>query len=173
MKKIRCLFVLLVLFFFSGMSLYAQDGLEITLDGETMTLEPGTTAAGASAGILIVGLLLIGGLLLVLSLWKVFAKAGKPGWAAIVPIYNIIVLLEIVGRPLWWIILLFVPFANIVVAIMIYVGLAKAFGKGGGYGIGLLLLPFIFLPMLAFGSAQYVGGTQPGPAGDPLPDTAG
>ena len=176
MKQIRCLFVLLVLFFFSGISLYAQDtlevtdGLEITVDGEPLTLDPGTAAAVAGASLGITIIYLVVGLLIIISLWKVFAKAGKPGWAAIVPIYNIIVWLEIIGRPLWWIVLFFIPFANIVVAILIYIGLAKAFGKGGGYGIGLLLLPVIFLPMLAFGSAQYVGGTQPSPAGDPLPD---
>jgi len=179
MKQIRCLFVLLVLFFFSGMSLYAQDaievtdGLEITVDGESLTLDPGTAAAaaGAMGGFMIIYLLV--GLLFIICLWKVYAKAGKPGWAAIVPIYNIIVLLEIIGRPLWWIVLFFIPFANIVVFILIYIGLAKAFGKGAGYGIGLLLLPIIFLPMLAFGSAQYVGGGQPSPASDPAPDTAG
>jgi hypothetical protein len=176
MKPIRCLFVLL---FFSGMSLYAQDaievtdGFEITVDGESLTLDPGTAAAvaGATGGIMIIYLVVV--LLVIICLWKVYAKAGKPGWAAIVPIYNVIVLLEIVGRPLWWIVLFFIPFANIVAAILLYIGLAKAFGKGGGYGIGLLLLPVIFLPMLAFGSAQYVGGAQPSPAGDPLPDTAG
>lgn len=87
--------------------------------------------------------------------WKIFTKAGKPGWAAIVPIYNIIVMLEIVNRPLWWIILMFIPIANIVVSIVLAVDLAKSFGKGLGYAIGLILLPIIFYPVLAFGSAQY------------------
>lgn len=84
------------------------------------------------------------------SYWKLFAKAGKPGWASIVPIYNIIVLLEIVGRPLWWIILLLIPCVNIVVGIMVTLDFAKSYGKSVGFAIGLLLLPFIFLPMMAF-----------------------
>jgi hypothetical protein len=91
------------------------------------------------------------------SLWKIFVKAGKPGWAAIVPIYNIITLLEIVGRPVWWIVLYIIPFANIYVAIQIPVDLAKSFGKTTGYALGLIFLSPIFYPMLAFGSAQYAG----------------
>src|SRR3954464_12706990 len=85
------------------------------------------------------------------SLWKLFEKAGKPGWAGIVPIYNAIVLLEIVGRPLWWIVLLFIPCVNFVVGIMVCIDLAKSFGKSPGFGIGLAFLGFIFFPLLAFG----------------------
>jgi hypothetical protein len=92
-------------------------------------------------------------------LWKVFEKAGKPGWAAIVPIYNVIVLLEIVGKPLWWIVLFLVPCANIVAFILIGIELAKVFGKGTGFGLGLALLPFLFYPVLGFGDARY---QQPG-----------
>ena len=91
------------------------------------------------------------------SLWKIFEKAGKPGWAGIVPIYNAIVLLEIVGRPIWWIVLLFVPCVGFVVGILLCIDLAKSFGKDAGYGIGLALLGFVFFPMLAFGDARYVG----------------
>ncbi|MEL6719444.1 MAG: DUF5684 domain-containing protein [Bacteroidota bacterium] len=96
--------------------------------------------------------------LLIASMWKVYEKAGKPGWAAIVPVYNIIVLLEIVEKPLWWIALMFIPFVNIAVAIMIYIELAKRFGKTAGFGIGLLFLSFIFFPILGFGDAKYLGG---------------
>ncbi len=95
--------------------------------------------------------------LMIASMWKVFTKAGKPGWAAIVPFYNIIVLLEIVGRPWWWLLLMFVPLLNFVIAIIVYIDLAKSFGKGAGFAIGLLLLPFIFFPILAFGDAEYLG----------------
>lgn len=95
--------------------------------------------------------------------WKLYEKAGKPGWAAIVPIYNIIVLLEIIKKPLWWIVLLFIPLVNFVVLILIYVELAKAFGKGTGFAVGLLLLSFIFYPILALGDAKYVYG-EPAPA---------
>ena len=89
------------------------------------------------------------------AMWKIFTKAGKPGWAAIVPIYNIIVLLEIVCKPIWWFILLLIPFVNIIVLIIVLIELAKRFGKGVGFAIGMLILPFIFYPMLAFGDAKY------------------
>jgi hypothetical protein len=95
--------------------------------------------------------------LVFVSLWKIFEKAGKPGWAGIVPFYNMIVLLEIVGRPLWWIVLLLVPCVGIVVAILLCIDLAKAFGKSPAYGVGLALLGFIFFPMLALSDARYVG----------------
>ena len=95
--------------------------------------------------------------LMIVSGWKIYEKAGQPGWASIVPIYNIIVLLKIVGKPVWWIVLLFIPIVNIVVMIMIYNALSKAFGKGTGFTVGLILLGIVFYPMLAFGDAQYVG----------------
>jgi len=92
---------------------------------------------------------------MIASMWKIFTKAGKPGWAAIIPIYNLIVLLEIAGKPLWWFILMLIPFVNIVVFIMVLVSIARNFGKGVGFAIGMLLLPFIFYPMLGFGDARY------------------
>ena len=91
------------------------------------------------------------------SWWKVFVKAGQPGWAAIVPIYNIIVLLQVVGKPLWWIVLSMIPLVNIAVWIMVSIDLAKCFGKSSGFGIGLVFLGFIFFPILGFGSARYLG----------------
>ncbi len=93
--------------------------------------------------------------LIIISWWKVFTKAGKPGWASIIPIYNIIVLLDIVKRPVWWLILLLIPIVNIVIGIIVIFDLAKAFGKGTGFALGLLFLGIIFLPILAFGDAQY------------------
>ncbi len=90
--------------------------------------------------------------------WKTFEKAGKPGWAAIIPIYNTIVTIEIVGKPMWWIaILLLVPCANIIFAIWLINLLAKSFGKSEGFTIGLILFPFIFYPILGFGSSTYLG----------------
>ncbi len=94
-------------------------------------------------------------IVVVVALWKVFTKAGKPGWAAIVPIYNSVVLLQIVGRPIWWVILLMIPCVSSVICIILMIDLAKSFGKGGGFTAGLILLPFIFLPILGFGSATY------------------
>lgn len=94
---------------------------------------------------------------MVAGMWKIFVKAGKPGWAAIVPIYNIIVMLEIVEKPIWWIVLFLIPIVSLVAAVLVMIGLAAKFGKGAGYGIGMVLLPIVFIPMLGFGSAQYQG----------------
>ena len=87
--------------------------------------------------------------------WRVFEKAGKPGWAAIIPIYNIVVLIQIAGKPVWWIILCLIPIVNIIVLLLISIGVAKNFGKGTLFGLGLLLLGFIFYPILGFGDDQY------------------
>ena len=94
---------------------------------------------------------------MIIVMWKIFVKAGKPGWGCIVPIYNIILQLEIAGRPIWWIFLMFIPFVNIVISIIILIDFAKAFGKGTGFAIGMLFLPFIFFPILAFDSSEYQG----------------
>jgi hypothetical protein len=94
-------------------------------------------------------------LFVIICQWKIYAKAGKPGWAAIIPIYNYIVLLEIVNKPVWWFLLLLIPFVNIVIAIIVVHRLSVAFGKDIGFTILLLLLPIIGYPMLAFGDAQY------------------
>jgi Family of unknown function (DUF5684) len=115
----------------------------------------GVSPAGAAmaSGIMIVYFAIL--LIIIASLWKIFTKAGKPGWAAIVPIYNFIVILEITCKPIWWIILLLIPFVNIIIIIILLVELAKRFGKGVGFAIGMLILPFIFYPMLAFGDSKY------------------
>jgi hypothetical protein len=94
---------------------------------------------------------------IIAGVWKVFVKAGKPGWAAIIPIYNVIVMLEIAGKPLWWIILFFIPLVNLVMAILVGIAVARKFGKSDGFGVGLALLGFIFYPILGFGGAQYQG----------------
>ena len=104
---------------------------------------------------MIVGLLIA--LLLIVAMWKVFTKAGQPGWASIIPIYNLYIWCKIVGRPGWWILLMLIPLVNIIVGIILCIDMAKSFGKGVGFGIGLLLLPFIFFLILGFGSAQYQG----------------
>lgn len=97
--------------------------------------------------------------LMIAALWKIFTKAGKPGWASIIPIYNTIVEIEIAGKPVWWVFLMFVPLVNIVIAFIIVMDLAKAFGKSGAWGFFLLgLLPFIGFPILGFGSARYLAG---------------
>lgn len=112
---------------------------------------------GALIGLFIVAVELAILVAIIAGFWKVFTKAGKPGWAAIIPIYNVIVLLEIAGKPLWWIILFFIPLVNLVMAIIVSIALAEKFGKGAGFGVGLALLGFIFYPILGFGDAQYQG----------------
>ena len=94
---------------------------------------------------------------LIAANWKLFTKANQPGWACLIPIYNIYVLTQIIGRPAWWIVLFFIPLVNFIVAVLMCIDLAKSFGKDALYGIGILILGFIFLPMLAFGSATYEG----------------
>lgn len=89
------------------------------------------------------------------GMWKVFEKAGQPGWAAIVPIYNLFVLLQIVNKPTWWIVLLLLPLINIVILIIVTIALAEKFGKGGGYAVGMVFLPFVFYPMLGFGDERF------------------
>ena len=96
-------------------------------------------------------------ILMIAACWKIFTKAGQPGWASIIPIYNWYILCKIVGRPGWWVILLLIPFVNFIVGIILCIDLAKSFGKGVGFGIGLILLGVIFFPILGFGSAQYQG----------------
>ncbi len=91
------------------------------------------------------------------ALWLVFVKAGRPGWAAIIPFYNYYVLLKVVGRPGWWLILYFIPIVNIIVWIIVAIDLSKSFGKTSGFAVGLILLGFIFIPILGFGGAQYLG----------------
>jgi hypothetical protein len=115
-------------------------------------------SSGSSIGAIIGALIALAiGLLIVASVWKVFVKAGQPGWASIVPIYNIIVLLNIVGKPLWWIILFIIPLANIYAAFVVSIDLAKSFGKSTGFGLGLFFLGIFFFPVLGFGTARYVG----------------
>jgi hypothetical protein len=91
------------------------------------------------------------------GLWKVFAKAGQPGWASIIPIYNAVVMLQIAKKPVWWIILFLIPIVNLVIGILVAIEIAKRFNQGAGFGVGMAFLPFIFYPMLGFGSATYQG----------------
>src|SRR5436190_14559830 len=87
--------------------------------------------------------------------WKVFTKAGQPGWACLIPIYGAVVLCRVANKPGWWVLLFLIPLVNIVIAIMVMIGLAEAFGKGGGFIVGLLFLNPIFMAILAFGDAQH------------------
>jgi len=112
-------------------------------------------AVGALVGLVFLVVWLAFVLAIVAGIWKVFVKAGEPGWAALVPIYNLVVLVKVSGKPMWWLVLFLIPLANFVALIMIAIAVAERFGKGAGYGLGLALLPFIFYPMLGFSDAQY------------------
>jgi hypothetical protein len=141
------------------MSLGSEGVSMESIDPTTVT----TVSDGAAAGILafagIIWLVSIVFLvIMIVAMWKVFVKAGKPGWASIIPIYNIIVMLEIIGRPIWWIVLFLIPLVNIVISIMVMLDMAKAFGKSVVFAIfGLILFSPIGWLMLGFGKAEYVG----------------
>jgi len=110
---------------------------------------------GLGLGIILFALAIM--IVMIIAQWKIYEKAGKPGWASLIPIYNIIVLLQIIRKPWWWILMLIIPIANIVFAIMMVNQLSKAFGKDAGFTVGLLFLGMIFYPILAFDkSIQYV-----------------
>lgn len=114
---------------------------------------------GAAAGLMFVyvAVYLAVSILMIVSVWKIFSKAGQPGWAAIVPIFNMYIMLQVAGKPGWWLLLMFIPVANLIVIILMYIGVAESFNKGAGFGLGLAFLPIIFMPILAFGDAQYSG----------------
>ena len=108
---------------------------------------------GGVLGILI-GLTLT--LVMMIGLWKMFTKAGQPGWAILIPFYSLFVMVKVAGKPVLWFVLCLVPFVNFVVLLMLPFALATRFGKGTGFALGLLFLPFIFYPMLGFGDATYI-----------------
>jgi uncharacterized membrane protein YhaH (DUF805 family) len=114
--------------------------------------QSGSAGIGSIIGLIIYLAILV---VIIAGVWKTFEKAGKPGWALFIPIYNIYVMLKIAGRPGWWLILFIIPLVNFIIAIVVSVDIAKNFGKGTGFGIGLAFLGFIFYPILGFGDAQY------------------
>ena len=121
----------------------------------------GLTGAIAAMGLFFWILSMALSILMIISLWKIFKKAGKPGWASIIPIYNIYIMCEIAEKEWWYVLLSCVPFANIYAMIVLYNGMAKRFGKSGGFVAGMILLPVIFFPMLAFGKDASIVNNQP------------
>jgi hypothetical protein len=115
----------------------------------------GSGGMGAAFGLVFFLVWLAIVVLMIASVWVVFTKAGEPGWAVLIPIYNAIVFLRVAGKPWWWLLLFLIPFVNIVLAFIVAIAIAKNFGKGAGFGIGLALLGFIFYPILAWSDAQY------------------
>jgi hypothetical protein len=126
-----------------------------TVNGQPTDCGPISAALGIGSGLSLL-LFFAFFILIIASLWKIFKKAGQPGWTSIVPIYNIVVMLHIIKKPTWWVILTFIPLVNIIVSIIIVYNLSKVFGKGAGFTIGMIVFPFIFYPILGFGKATYI-----------------
>lgn len=119
----------------------------------------GDSAAADGLGIGLTIVWLAVAILMIAAMWKIFQKAGQPGWAALIPIYNLVVLLQVAGKPVWWIVLMLIPIVNFVVFVIVLISLAQNFGKGTGFAFGLMFLPPVFYPMLAWGDAQYQPAT--------------
>src|SRR5215813_7302770 len=102
-----------------------------------------TTSTGMNGGLIFL-YVLVAYVIWVIPLWVVFTKAGQPGWAALIPIYNYYIVLKLVGRPGWWLILYFIPIVNIVILIVVLLDVSKSFGHGVGFMLGLLFLSIIF-----------------------------
>ena len=114
-------------------------------------------AAGAIVGLVFFLIYIAVIVFEIVALWKVYAKAGKPGWACLIPIYDIIVLLDIAKCPIWYIILFFIPVVNVVATVMVSIKFAQVFGKGIGMALLIIFLPVVAIPVLAFGNAKYQG----------------
>ena len=150
-------------------ALFAQN--DYSYDAELYGNSGGSDGAAFAGAVIFLLILLILVLPAIIGLWKVFKKAGRPGWAAIVPFYNYWVWIEIVGRPQswFWILLaltlvsiipvlgLFASIGALVFTIILSIDLAKSYGKDAGMGVLIALLPFIGLPILGFGKAKYIG----------------
>lgn len=106
----------------------------------------------------VIGASVVLGLIAIVGMWKMFVKAGQPGWAVLIPIYNAYVLLKIVGRPGWWLLLFFVPLVNIILALIVSIDVAKSFGQSAIFGVILVfLLGGIGYLILGFGNYRYLG----------------
>ena len=117
---------------------------------------------GMGIGLIVVWLAVM--VFMIISWWIVLKKAGQPGWAILIPIYNFLVILRVAGKPWWWVfalLLAIIPIVGaillLVVMILVFHGISTKFGKGAGFTVGLVLLSIVFIPILAFGDAKYSG----------------
>jgi len=116
---------------------------------------------GAALGAIFMIVMLALTALFFVGFWKVFTKAGQPGWAALIPFYNAYILTKIAGRPGWWLLMLMIPLVNIAFGILLAIDIAKAFGQGAAFGVVLLfLLSGIGYLVLGFGDYRYVGAPE-------------
>lgn len=148
-----------VLFSFTGFA-FARSGGGQSYGG-AREYEAGLIGTGGLLGLLPIMIVILFvipiSLVTIISYWRIFEKAGQPGWTSIIPVYNTIVLLKISQKPEWWVILYFIPLANTVIGIIVSIALAESFGKDTGFAIGIILLPIVFYPILAFGGSKYSG----------------
>ncbi len=160
-----------------GIEFHVEDDAGMPIEHGTVTKDiDGAVVAGSGLMMLIwLGFMAV----IIVSLWKIFTKAGQPGWASLIPFYNLYIMLKIASKPGWWILLFFIPIVGFIFAIIMWNEISKAFGKGIGYTLGLIFLGIIFMPMLAFGDAQYTkpvgegeGGNMPPQDPTPTPQTS-
>ena len=124
------------------------------------TVDSGTAAVLAGFGIVTWLICLAIGVACLVAMWKIFTKAGKEGWKCLIPFYNTYLLFEIAGMNGWMFLIMFIPFVGSLIALILLAGgLAKQFGQGTGFAVGLFFLTPIFMMILGFGSAQYQGTT--------------
>ncbi len=140
--------------FATGLGLAAV--LFAVVTGSAFAQSSGSSAAAGAFGLSSLISLVIA-IVEVAAVWRLFSRAGQHGWAAIIPIYNTVVMLHVTGKSGWWLLGFFVPLLNFFVYCRMMVNMAQVFGKGVGFGIGNIFLPFIFLPILAFTDSPYVG----------------
>jgi hypothetical protein len=151
---------------------FAQDTIYYTTTSTDVST--GSAALGLGLFMTIFLVSLVPAIVMIVAMWKIFEKAGQPGWAAIVPFYNFYILLQIVGRPTWWVaiyLLMFIPFVNfiawiglVVIWILVALDLGKAFGKDQTWSIiWLILLSFIGMLILGFGKDKYLGAPNTPP----------
>jgi hypothetical protein len=139
-----------------------------TSQGLTGAQAGGLAAFSGVMGLIYLALIVV----MIIAYWKIFTKAGEEGWKSIIPIYNVIILLKIVGRPWWWLLLMLIPFVNFIILIIVMNDLSKSFGHGLGFTLGLIFLSIIFYLILGFGDSRYVGAGGVAAAPAYVPPTA-
>lgn len=135
-----------------------------------MNEQCGLNAACGTFPMMLVSLVIV--VFMIVVMWRIYTKADKQGWGCLIPFYNVWLMLEIAGKPGWWLVFCFIPVINVVVQIVMLIGVAKNFGRGGWFAAGLIFLPIIFFPILAFGDSVYGASDTPAAAG-PQPGSAG
>jgi hypothetical protein len=142
------------------LNLLTSFGATISINGSSTQVNDGDLLAMIFAfiGALLIPILIIF-ILSIVAMWKIFTKCGVEGWKSIIPIYNLVVMLQIVGINPLWILATFIPLVggifSLILAIAANIRLAKGFGKSDGFAVGLILLSFIFELILAFDSSTW------------------